>query len=52
MQMMAKIIGVEHIFIYQVPNWFNYFSTLQVGKVVDSPSPPPPPLPPALDSRL
>ena len=35
MQMMAKIIGVTHIFIYQVPK-FKYFSTLQKGKGVDS----------------
>ena len=36
---MAKIIGVTH-FIYQVPK-FNYFSTLQKGKGVDSHTSPP-----------
>ena len=47
MQKMPKIIGVTHIFIYQVPI-FNYFSiSLQKGKGVDhtSPSLPSPPLP-------
>ena len=38
MQMMAKIIGVTHIFIDQVPK-FNYFSILQKGKGVDCPLP-------------
>ena len=37
--MMAKIIGVTHIFVYQVPK-FNYFSILQKGKGVDHTSPP------------
>ena len=37
--MTAKIIGVTHIFIYQVPK-FNFFSILQRGKGVDHTSPP------------
>ena len=45
MQKMPKIIGVTHIFIYQVPI-FNYFSiSLQKGKSVDTPPLPSPPLP-------
>ena len=32
--MMAKIIGVTHVFIDQMPK-FNYFSILQKGKGVD-----------------
>ena len=40
MQKMPKIIGVTHIFIYQVP-LFNYFSiSLQKEKGVDHTSPP------------
>ena len=46
MQMMAKIVGVTHIFIYQV-RWFNYISILQKGEGVDSNA-----FPPALESRL
>ena len=54
MQMMAKIIGVTHVFIDQMPK-FNYFSILQKGKGVDHTSPPLPCLSPfaskALDAR-
>ena len=39
MQMMSKIIGVKHIFIYEVPK-FNYFSILQKRKGVVHSSPP------------
>ena len=46
MQMVAKIVDVIHIFIYQVRN-FNYISIFQKGKGVDSNA-----FPPALESRL
>ena len=38
---MEKIIGVTHIFKYQVPNTIILFSTLQKGKGVDSHTSPP-----------
>ena len=44
MQMMAKIVGVTHIFINQVRK-FNYISILQKEKGVDSNTSPPPLLP-------
>ena len=42
--MMAKIVGVTHIFINQVRK-FNYISILQKEKGVDSNTSPPPPPP-------
>ena len=33
--MMPKIVGVTHVFVYQVGK-FNYISVLQKGKGVDS----------------
>ena len=44
MQMMAKIVGVTHIFINQVRK-FNYISILQKEKGVDSNTSPPLPVP-------
>ena len=44
MQMMAKIVGVTHIFINQVRK-FNYISILQKEKGVDSNTSPPLPFP-------
>ena len=39
MQKMPKIIGVTHVFIYQVPIFNDFSISLQKGKGVDHTSP-------------